>query len=87
MRITLSAILSASCSNLSPGLFTANFICTAGAACVADAKKLPPPAFAKKGLFDACVTVVEVVVDDFSAVDFIIGISERQTASLSPLHP
>jgi hypothetical protein len=54
-------------------LFTAIFIWTAGVAeLFTGAKKLPPLAFAKKGSFAARLVVVEVVVEDFSALAFII---------------
>jgi hypothetical protein len=71
MRITFSAILSASCSNLSPGWFTLIFIWRAGTAPpTTGSKKPPPPAFAKNGRFAACVAVLDAVEDDFSAVVF-----------------
>src|SRR5262245_24342504 len=70
MRDTLSAILSASCSNLSPGLFTVIFICTPGTPDSRDgAKKLPAPARDTKGWRDDCVAVDDDR-DDFSALVF-----------------
>ncbi|MEF3077324.1 hypothetical protein V2P20_20015 [Methylobacter sp. Wu1] len=70
--MTLSAILSASCSNLSPGLFTAIFICTEAVKdWLAGAKKSPPPALAKKGWLGVWVAVFEAVPVDFSELDFI----------------
>ena len=71
MRITLSAILSASCSNLSPGWLTLIFVWTAGTAPPATgSKNPPPPALAKNGRFAAWVAVFDAVEDDFSAVVF-----------------
>src|SRR5262249_31335561 len=72
MRITLSAILSASCSNLSPGWLTVIFAWTAEVArSPAGAKKLLWPDRAIKGCRAACATATEGVVDDLSALVFI----------------
>jgi hypothetical protein len=71
MRTTFSAIRSASCSNLSPGLFTSIFACTAGgAAGLTGEKKLPPPARAMNALLADRETVDLLAVEDFSAADF-----------------
>src|SRR5687768_13295500 len=89
MRITLSAVLSASCSNLSPGWFTLIFICRAGTPLSATgSKKLPLPALANNGRLADCASVLDTVEDDFSAVVF-IGFSAVRTGSacLFPRHP
>ena len=88
IRITLSAVLSASCSNSSPGLLTVIFVCTVGAtARRAGAKKPPSPARATKGCLAACVTFGEVVVEDFSALVLIMPTGEFRSLSEHPLHP
>src|SRR5215813_604114 len=84
-RITLSAILSASCSNLSPGLFTSIFICTDGSA--ADrvgAKKLSREARAMNGWCAVRDAVVEA--DDLSTLVRMIPALERDDVSSNRHH-
>jgi hypothetical protein len=91
IRITLSDMLSASCSNLSPGLFTAIFSWTVGGASrLTGVKKVPVPALAKKDRLAVCTIWAEVVVVDFFALVFMVLISHQQCVSknaLTPLYP
>jgi hypothetical protein len=84
IRITLSAILSASCSSLSPGLFTVSFIWTAGSAVCDTGEKYPSPLeLEKNGRADACGTGAEWVLEDFSAPTFIRSRSQPPFVSIT----